>query len=195
MLIDWLSRHIAAHPIVADEEVLIPSWIVKTTLSNIDLCPATANVGSVAPQHLSDDVAPSVGGAWLRGHREVVHDPRPEAPDVSVPQVINDLSEVDVLSEGPSHILSNARRMVELAGASLATLLMEDLWEATESVGRVVDLGTLIGPDLRHLSQLRVPGQGRQARHLGVNASNGAQAGGAGREREFYHYDQFPVMT
>ena len=85
------------------------------------------------------------------------------SPDISVPEIIYNLGEVDILSEGPGHVLSDTRRVVEATGASLAALLVKDPGEASCSHAGVADHGALVGPHLGHLCQLRVPGQGGQA--------------------------------
>ena len=48
--------------------------------------------------------------------------------DVSVPEVINDLGEVDVFGERPGHVLPDARGRAKLAGHPFGSPLMKNLW-------------------------------------------------------------------
>ena len=109
MSIDGLAQDIAPYAVVAHKEVLIASFRIKRLklfTSHIKLSPSTAHVRGVAPQHLRDD-----GGVVVVDvHPELVHHAGVEAPDVPVPQVIDDLSEVDVQRQSPGNVLPYPRR-------------------------------------------------------------------------------------
>ena len=141
-----------------------PARISKSALPNIDLEPAAPDVGGVTPQHLCDHIAARLGGG---GHTKVIHNPGSQASDVTIPQVIDDLGEVDVLGERPGHILSDTGRVVELAGAPLSALLVEDPREAAHALAWVADHRALVRPDLSHVGELGVPGERWEASHLG----------------------------
>ena len=179
VLVNRLSRYIAPNPIVADEEVFIPERVLevywslfsparirKPAIPNIDLKPAATDVGRMTPEHLCDHIAARLS---CSGHAKVIHNARSQASDVTIPEVIDDLGEVDVLGERPGHVLADSRWVVELAGAPLPALLMEDPREATHSLAWVADHRALVCPDLSHIRKFRVPGQGREAGHLGEN--------------------------
>ena len=179
VLVNRLSRYIAPNPIVANEEVFIPEqvlvgyWrlvsparICKPSIPNIDLEPAATNVGRMTPEHLCDHIAARL---CCSGHTKVIHNAGSQASDVTIPEVINDLGEVDVLGEGPGHILADSRWVVEFAGAPLSALLVEDPREATHPLAWVADHRALVCPDLSHIRKFRVPGKGRKAGHLGEN--------------------------
>ena len=179
VLVNRLSRYIAPNPIVANEEVFIPGqvlegyWrlvsparICKPSIPNIDLEPAATNVGRMTPEHLCDHIAARL---CCSGHTKVIHNAGSQASDVTIPEVINDLGEVDVLGEGPGHILPDPRWVVEFAGAPLSALLVEDPREATHPLAWVADHRALVCPDLSHIRKFRVPGKGRKAGHLGEN--------------------------
>ena len=114
----------------------------------INLKPATTDVGGVTPEHLCDHIAACFG---CGGHAKVIHNARTEASDVTIPEVVDDLREVDVLCQRPGHVLSHAGWVVELACASLPALLVEDPREAAHALARVVDHRALVSPDLSHL--------------------------------------------
>ena len=143
-----------------------PARISESALPNIDLEPAATDVGGVTPEHLCDHIAARL---CCSGHTKVIHNAGSQASDVTIPEVINDLGEVDVLGEGPGHILTDPRWVVEFAGASLSALLVEDPWEATDALAWVADHRALVCPDLSHIRKFRVPGKGRKAGHLGEN--------------------------
>ena len=150
VLVNRLSRYIAPNAIVANEEVFIPEQVFRgvywrlvsparirePAIPNIDLEPAATNVGRMTPEHLCDHIAACL---CYSGHTKVIHNAGSQASDVTIPEVINDLGEVDILGEGPGHILSNSRWVVELAGAPLSALLMEDPREATHALAWVAD--------------------------------------------------------
>lgn len=179
VLVNRLSRYIAPNPIVANEEVFIPEQVLegywrlvsparirKPSIPNIDLEPAATNVGRMTPEHLCDHIAARL---CCSGHTKVIHNAGSQASDVTIPEVINDLGEVDVLGEGPGHILPDPRWVVEFAGAPLSALLVEDPREATHPLAWVADHRALVCPDLSHIRKFRVPGKGRKAGHLGEN--------------------------
>ena len=160
--VDGLAGDIATDPVVADEEVLGVAGVGSVgplVRTHVDLEPATAHVSGVTPQHLGHQHLP--GLALL--HTEPLHQPGLQAPDVSVPEIVDDLREVDVLCEGPGHVLPDPRGVSELTGGPLEALLVEDLW-VVQLV--VEDHGALVGPDLGDLRQLLVPLEGRQAGDL-----------------------------
>ena len=179
VLVNRLAWYITPNTIVADEEVFIPEQILegywslvsparirKPAIPDIDLEPAATNVGCMTPEHLCDHIAARL---CCSGHTKVIHNAGSQASDVTIPEVINDLGEVDILGKGPGHILSNSRWVVELAGAPLTALLVEDPREATHALAWVADHRALVRPDLSHIRKFRVPGKGREAGHLGEN--------------------------
>ena len=134
-----------------EQNLVPPARIRKATIAYINLKPATTDVGGVTPEHLCDHIAACFG---CGGHAKVIHNARTEASDVTIPEVVDDLREVDVLCQRPGHVLSHARWVVELARASLPALLVEDPREAAHALARVVDHRALVGPDLSHLGKL-----------------------------------------
>ena len=122
----------------------------------------------MTPEHLCDHIPARL---CCSGHTKVIHNARSQASDVTIPEVINDLGEVDVLGERPGDILADSRRVMEFAGAPLSTLLVEDPWEATHALAWVTDHRALVCPDLCHIRKFRVPGKWREAGHLGENGS------------------------
>ena len=163
MSVDWLAGNIPSHPVVADEEVLVTARVARVgppLLPHLHLEPAAANMSGVAPQHLGDQH----GARLALLQAEAVQDAGLEGGDVAVPEVVDDLGEVDVLCQGPGHVLTDPRRVAELTGGALVTLLVQNLRIVPASVE---DEGALVSPDLGNLRQLLVPLEGGQAGDLG----------------------------
>lgn len=79
--------------------------------------------------------------------------------DVAVPEVIDDLGKVDVVGEGPGHVLPDPRGRVEAAGSALVAPLVENLWVniTSHAAPAVRHAGALVRPHLSHFRQVRVP--------------------------------------
>ena len=160
VVVDRLAGDVTSHPVVADEEVLVAAGVAglgPPLGPHLHLEPAAADVSGVAPQHLSHQHGPRLPAG---GQTEAVQEAGLEGGDVAVPEVVDDLGEVDVLRQGPGHVLPHPGRVAELTGGPLGALLVEDLGVFLASVE---DEGALVSPDLSNLGQLGVPLEGRQA--------------------------------
>ena len=163
MTVDGLAGDVSPHAVVTDKEVLGVAGVAGVgplVRPHLYLEPTAAHVSGVTPQHLSHQHRPGLRLVQA----EAVHDAGLECPDVAVPEVLDDLGEVDVLRQSPGHILTHAWRMTKLTGRPLDALLVEDLGVVEVLVE---DHGALVSPDLRHLRQLVVPLERRQAGQLG----------------------------
>ena len=81
---------------------------------------------------------------------EVLDVPGHDHGDVPVPEVVDDLGEVDVPGERPRDVLSDARRAEEAPRGALRAALVEELGVHVLLV-EVDDRGALVGPQLGQL--------------------------------------------
>ena len=77
--------------------------------------------------------------------------------DVPVPQVVNDLGEVDLFGEGPGHVLAHAWSSVESGCSSLIPPLVKYFGIDVLATMVVDYAGALVSPNLSHLGQFSVP--------------------------------------
>ena len=90
---------------------------------------------------------------------ELVYMTGHDGVDISIPQVVDDLGEVDLFGEGPSHVLAHPWGCVKPGSGPFVSPLVKYFWVDVVSAVVVDDAGTLIGPNLGNFGQFIIPSE------------------------------------